>query len=185
MRPFLAALVMLCAAACIVPAPTAEGTPAAAPRRQPLPPAPPFQVKNGANLGGKIEIVSATVAPGRVMPGEAVKISMELKVLEDLSLDYLVFVHVEDVEGRVDRLNADHPPLGGARTTSTWKKGEVLRDEFQIYVPPTMPVRGLSVLVGFWDPKTDQRLILANPDAVRNDGQNRILLAQVPVATAQ
>ena len=70
------------------------------------------------------------------------------------------------VDGRVDRINADHPPAGGQYPTSKWKKGETVRDDFQIYVPPGMNVRGLNILMGFWDPKTDIRLPLKNLDAI-------------------
>jgi hypothetical protein len=59
--------------------------------------------------------------------------------------------------------------------------GETIRDEFTIDVPTGTQVRGLNVLIGFWDPKTDARLKLTNTDAVRHDGNNRILLAQIPI----
>jgi len=44
-----------------------------------------------------------------------------------------------------------------------------------------MNVRGLNLLMGFWDPKTDVRLPLKNVDQIRSDGQNRILVGQIPV----
>jgi hypothetical protein len=46
-----------------------------------------------------------------------------------------------------------------------------------------MQVRGLNLYVGFWDPKTDARLTLSNADKVRSDGNNRILIAQIPVGS--
>ncbi|QDF06704.1 hypothetical protein [Myxococcus xanthus] len=36
--------------------------------------------------------------------------------------------------------------------------------------------------LGLWAPKTDARLPLTHRDAVRNDGRDRILIAQVPEA---
>ncbi len=166
-------------AACIVPAPSSEKSP----QRQPsAAPAQPIEVRNGANFEDKVELVGATLAPGRVAPGEALRVTAFFRVLDALPDDYMIFVHVEDVDGRVDRLNADHSPVQGTYPTSKWKKGETVKDEFTIYVPPGMPVRGLNLLIGFWDPKTDARLKLKNTDAVRHDNNNRILLAQVPVA---
>ena len=166
-------------AACIVPAPSSEKTPE---RQKVLAPAQPIEVRNGANFEDKVELVGATLNPGRVAPGEALKVTAYFKVLDQMPDDYMIFVHVEDVDGRVDRLNADHAPMQGGYPTSKWKKGETVKDEFTIYVPPGMPVRGLNLLIGFWDPKTDARLKLKNVDAVRHDNNNRILLAQVPVA---
>lgn len=170
---------LLCCSACIIPAPSTESAPE---RQRPIQAnVPPLQLKNGANLGDKIEITGLVVQPGIATPGEPLKVSAFYKVLDDLQTDYLVFVHVEDADGRVERINADHPAAGGTVPTSKWKKGETIRDDFQVYVPPTMTVRGLNLLMGFWDPKTDARLPLKNGDVVRHDGQNRILIGQVPV----
>lgn len=178
MRSFLLSCVLFCSA-CIVPAPSSESAPEK--QRPVVANAPPLQLKSGANLGDKIEITGLIIQPGVASPGEAVKVSAFYKVLEDMDTDYLVFVHVEDADGKVERVNADHPAAGGTVPTSKWKKGETIRDDFQVYVPPTMNVRALNLLMGFWDPKTDARLPLKNVDAIRHDGQNRILVGQVPV----
>src|SRR5215212_3994990 len=102
-------VMMLAAAGCIVPAPTSEK----APERQKvaLAPATPIEVKNGANFEDKVELVGATLAPGRVAPGEALRVTAFFRVLDEIKDDYMIFVHVEDVDGKVDRLNADHAPV--------------------------------------------------------------------------
>ena len=165
--------------ACIIPAPSTESAPEK--QKTAVVNAAPLQIKSGANMGDKIEITGLVVSPGSASPGEAVRISGFYKVLDDITVDYNVFVHVEDVDGHVDRINADHPPSGGQYPTSKWKKGETVRDDFQIYIPPGMNVRGLNILMGFWDPKTDARLPLKNVDQIRNDGQNRVLIGSFPV----
>ncbi|MHB8879195.1 MAG: hypothetical protein ACYC8T_36310 [Myxococcaceae bacterium] len=169
-------------AGCIVEAPSGQkANPEKA--RAVVAQAPPATVQNGANLEGKIEIVGATLTPGRVMTGESVKVAVFFKVLDTIDQDLTVFVHADDADGRTDRVNADHKPAGGSYPTNQWKKGETVKDEFSLYVPPGMPVRGLNLYIGFWDPKTDARLKLMNPDAVRSDGNNRILVAQIPVGS--
>lgn len=165
---------------CIVPAPTSEKAPERA--KAVAAPAAPVEVRNGANFEDKVELSGAIVNPGRVAPGEALRVTAIFRVLDAIPDDYMIFVHIEDVDGKADRLNADHAPVSGTYPTSKWKKGETVRDEFTIYVPPGMPVRGLNILIGLWDPKTDARMKLKNVDAVRHDNNNRILLAQVPVA---
>jgi hypothetical protein len=102
-------------------------------------------------------------------------------VLKPLEEDYLVFVHVEDAEGRMERLNVDHKPAGGLYPTTQWKVGETVKDEFAFQLPSGASPRQLNIWLGLWDPRTDARLQLKNPDAVRNDGRSRILLVQVPV----
>lgn len=163
--------------ACIVEAPTKEGTQHQGPR---LPPAPPTDVKSGAIFGEAIELSHVTLSPSRGVTGEPVRVTLHFKSLKQLERDYFIFVHVEDVDGRVDRLNVDHPPR--AKPTSAWQPGETLQDVFDVPIPPGMQVRGLSLVVGFWDPKTDQRLPITNKDQVPNDGRDRLYLAKFPVA---
>jgi hypothetical protein len=143
--------------------------------------APPLQVTNGANLEDKVEIVGARLEPGRALPGETVKVTVWFKVLGEISQDYGVFVHLEDMEGRLERLNADHSPVGGTHPTSRWKKGETVVDTFQIYVPQGAPLRGLNVWLGLWHTGTDTRLKLRNPEKVRNDGRDRVMLVTLPI----
>ncbi|QRK04043.1 hypothetical protein JQX13_27590 [Archangium violaceum] len=142
---------------------------------------PPQSVRNGANFGERVELVGATVNPGRLAPGEAARVTAYFKVLKPLEEDYMIFVHVEDAEGRMERLNVDHKPAGGLYPTTQWKAGETVKDEFNIMLPPGASARQLNVWLGFWEPKTDERLQLKNPDAVRNDGRSRVLLLQLPV----
>jgi hypothetical protein len=174
---------------CIVEAPGApsaqrpgSGSAPADKSRPPGPAAGALQVKVGANLEDKVEILGATVQPAQLLPGEQGRVTAYYKVLAPIDQDYMVFVHVEDPEGHMERLNVDHQPGGGVRPTSQWTVGETIKDEFTIYVPPNSQVHGLNVWGGFWQPHTDARLRLKNVDQVKNDGNNRILFVQVPVA---
>ena len=175
MRSSLAALV-LALSACIVEAPTKEGVAPTAPK---LPPAPPAEVKSGANFGDAFELTSVILNPSRGVTGEPVRVTALFKVLNKIDVDYMIFVHVEDMDGRVDRLNVDHPPR--MKPTSQWQPGETVQDIFDIPILPGMPVRGLSLVLGFWDPKTDQRLPIINKEQVANDGRDRLFVAKFPV----
>jgi hypothetical protein len=166
--------------ACIVEAP--GGATEAERRQATVQQLPPLTLKSGANLGGKVEIAGATVQPGRVVPGEPARVTVFFKVLAPLDEDYLVFVHVEDMDGKLERQNVDHRPAGGLYPTTQWKVGETVKDEFTFVVPSGAATRGVAVWMGLWEPHADARLPLKNPEAVRNDGKDRILLAQVPVA---
>src|SRR4051794_27845774 len=103
-------LIPLLAVSCIVPAPSSEKTPE---RQKSAVAAPPVEVRSGANFEDKVELVGATVAPGRAAPGESVHVTAFFKVNDEIPADYTIFVHVEDVDGKVDRLNADHLPMQG------------------------------------------------------------------------
>ncbi|HXN40658.1 MAG TPA: hypothetical protein VN918_02630 [Myxococcaceae bacterium] len=164
--------------ACIVEAPSSEKGQA---RRTPGAQTPPLSVPVGANLGNRVELEKTTIQPGQISPGDQVKVTLSLKVLDGLEKDYVIFVHVEDPDGRMERMNVDHRPAGGNYPSSMWKKGETIKDEFHVYLPPGARPHALNLWVGFWDPVTDTRLPLENPQAVRNDGKNRVLIARIPV----
>lgn len=181
-RPSLPLLLVpaLLLSACIVEAP---GGASPNERRQAVvTQVPPLSVNSGANFEDKVELVGASVQPGRISAGDAVRVTAYFKVLKPLDEDYTVFVHVEDADGRMERLNADHRPAGGLYPTTQWKPGETVKDEFSVALPPGAQARAINLWTGFWEPKTDTRLQLKNPGAVRNDGRSRVLLAQVPVA---
>ncbi len=171
---------LLLGSACIVEAP--GGASPEERRAATVAQVPPLAVNNGANLGGKVLLVGATIQPGRISPGDQARVTLYFKVLQAMEEDYLVFVHVEDVDGRMERMNVDHKPAGGLYATSQWKPGETVKDEFPIYLPSGAAPRELNIWLGLWEPRTDTRLKLTNPEAVRNDGRDRILLARVPVA---
>ena len=183
--PFaLAASGVLLGGGCIVEAP--GGASPSARRAATVAKVPPVSVKSGATFEGKVEVVGASLEPGRAVPGEPVRVTMFFRVLAPLSEDYLVFVHVEDAAGRGERMNVDHKPAGGLYPTSQWRVGETVKDEFTF----TLPTGGatpasVNLLFGFWQPETDTRLKLSNPQAVRSDGRDRVLLAQLPVASAR
>jgi hypothetical protein len=176
-RAFVTAVVFaLSLAGCIIQAPTTEGTRATAPK---APPAPPAEVPSGADFAGLVQLTHVGINPSRVVAGDSVRVTLNFKVLEKIDRDYLIFVHVEDAEGRVDRLNVDHAPR--SKPTSAWQPGEVVRDEFEVPVPPGMQVKALNLVLGLWDPKTDQRMPLRNKDVVKNDGRDRVFVASIPV----
>jgi hypothetical protein len=109
-------------------------------------------------------------------------VSLLFRVLEPLGEAYTIFIHLEDGAGRAERRNVDHPPLGGARPTRSWKQGELLTDEFSFDPPPGV-ARLLNVWAGFWDPARDTRLPVQNVPAGRTDGANRILVGQLPAGS--
>lgn len=179
----LVPLMVLCfVGACIVPAPSGSAPGAQGPspaRKAAVAASPPMDIRNGANLGDKVLIDRVVAMPGRFLPGESVKMAVFFKALDEIPVDYTIFVHIEDAE-RGERVGqVDHAP---PKPTSEWKKDEIVRDEFAVYIPPNVNPKAVNVLLGLWDPRTDQRLILRNGDNVRSDGNNRILIAQIPLA---
>jgi hypothetical protein len=165
---------------CIVEAPGADGRTPTGSRASSAATAP-LLAQSGAIFGGKIELASAQFRPGVLQGGEPIQVTFTFNVLEDVTEDYVVFVHLEDPSGGMERVNFDHRPQAGKSPTSSWKKGMKVEDTFQIYVPPGGPTRAVVLLAGLWHPDRDERLKLTNPDKVRSDGAGRVLLAQLAV----
>ncbi len=171
----LTAVTLLLGSACIVEAPTKEGTQQQAPRP---PPAPPADIPVRAQFGDFAELTNVVLNPSRGVPGESVRVTANFTVKTTPDKDYGIFVHVEDVDGRAERFNVDHNPR---RPTSTWRPDEVVQDTFEIVIPPQMQVRGLSLFMGFWDPRGGNRVTITNKDAVPTDGRDRLNVARFPV----
>jgi hypothetical protein len=164
--------------ACIVEAPTSDkSAPAnqAAGARAQMKAVP---VKNGAVLGDLAELVGATFAPPSLTVGDSTRVVLVFRTIKPSTEDWQVFVHIEDAEGRGERLNADH----AFRTpTTTWAAGQVIQDEFGIILPQGWRSRAVNIFVGLWQPTTNARMKVRNPEAVRTDGNDRVLLVQLPV----
>ena len=161
--------------ACIVEAPTSEKSGAPQSRTQ----VNPVPVKNGAVLDDLAELVGATFAPPLVTPGDSTRVVLVFRAIKPATDDWQVFVHVEDAEGRGDRLNADH---AFRQPTSSWRPGQIVQDEFALTLPPGFKARAVNVYVGLWLPSNNARMKVRNPEVVRTDGNDRILLVQLPVA---
>jgi hypothetical protein len=161
--------------ACIVEAPSSSDK--ANPQQQ-RSQAKAVPVKNGAVLGDLAELVGATFAPPSVTPGDGTRVVLVFRAIKPTTDDWQVFVHIEDAEGRGERLNADHPLRV---PTSSWKAGELVQDEFLVTLPPGWKARAVYVFVGLWLPGSNARMKIRNPESVRTDGNDRILLAQLPV----
>jgi hypothetical protein len=163
--------------ACIVEAPTSSeksGQTGVSSRGQ----VKPVPVKNGAILGDLAELVGATFAPPSLSPGDGTRVVLVFRVIKPSTEDWQVFVHVEDAEGRGERLNADH----AFKTPPTlWKAGEVIQDEFAVTLPSGWRSRAVNVFVGLWLPTSNARMKVRNAETLRTDGNDRVLLVQLPV----
>jgi hypothetical protein len=79
---------------------------------------------------------------------------------QTLPTDYTVFAQLLDLENNL-AANFDSPPLAGAYPTSTWLPGQIIVD------PRAIPLRGVpageyQLIVGLYNPATQQRLLTAN-----------------------
>jgi hypothetical protein len=171
-------LCLLLLAGCIVEAPGGDKQSPGASATAARPGVRPAGVRSGANFDGKVELLAASFNPPVLTPGDVSEVKLYFRVLQPLPDDWQIFVHAEDPESKVSRTNFDHSPK---RPTSSWRPGETIEDTFAIGIPAGSTQRALDLWVGFWLPRTDGRLPLKNPEAVRTDNTGRVLLSRLLV----
>lgn len=71
--------------------------------------------------------------------------------------DVTIFVHLLDKDETVVA-GHDSPPCDGTCPASTWRPGEVIRDEYRLNVPADLPPGEYLIEVGMYNPQTLERL---------------------------
>lgn len=144
--------------------------------------APPAAIKFpvDATLDGKLVYLGMDVDAESITPGKAFTLTHYWKVLEPVSEQWKVFVHLEAPGTKANHLNADHVPVGGKYPISVWKKGDVIRDIHRASLPASWKSPMVEIYTGLW--KGDVRMkVTAGP----HDSENRIVCAKIPVAAVK
>ncbi|MEE8162502.1 MAG: glycosyltransferase family 39 protein [Anaerolineae bacterium] len=130
--------------------------------------------RHRANFADKIQLLGYDLDSFRAEPGQTLHLALYWEALREMDRDYLVFTHLlsddEHIYGQHDKIAASD-----AYPTSHWEKGTIIRDRYEILVPPDTPPGSYTIEVGLYS--TDQgmeRLSLKS-------GGDRVLLAQVEV----
>ncbi len=106
--------------------------------------------------------------------GESMKLTTYFRVLNKVSGDQKLFIHV-DFPG--NRILADHDPVGGEFPTSQWLPGDIVKDEYDIPIERYSSVGKYSLNFGFF--RGDNRMKVEPRTA--HDGQNRVTIGHIEV----
>jgi hypothetical protein len=118
----------------------------------------------GLRFGSTISLIEHRLDGNLYRPGDDVRGYLLFGGLEPMSRDYTVFVHLDGPLGLV--ANDDSQPGRGVYPTSFWRRGDLVRHEFQLRIPPDAPPGAYVVRAGWYDLATGQRLATPNGDAV-------------------
>jgi 4-amino-4-deoxy-L-arabinose transferase-like glycosyltransferase len=125
---------------------------------------PISQTLNVAFDGG-ITLLDATLAPRELTSNGTVFVTLRWRAASAIPQDYNVFVHVLSPDGKVVA-QADGTPVGGARSTTTWRVNEIITDQYALALPDL--INGTYVLqTGLYDWRSGNRLSSTFGDAVR------------------
>ena len=101
-----------------------------------------------ANFGGLITLLACEVNAGTHGPA----LTLYWQAQKKLHIDYTVFVHLLD-EAEAIIAQGDSPPVAGHYPTSSWKPGEIVRDEHPLDLGEGWEERGLRFRVGLYRPE--------------------------------
>jgi 4-amino-4-deoxy-L-arabinose transferase-like glycosyltransferase len=107
------------------------------------------------------------------------EVTLYWQATEPVALDYTVFVHLLDAEGR-QVAQADSPPQSGQYPTSWWGAGEVVADRHRLpsETIENLPPGAYTLSVGLYNLDTGERLPVRAADGTQGD---QILLGPVHV----
>jgi 4-amino-4-deoxy-L-arabinose transferase-like glycosyltransferase len=108
---------------------------------------------SGATLGAGAVVLDGYRHPGMVQAGKTLPLALFWRATLPLPLDYTVYVHLVDAAGS-KVAQRDVPPLEGRRPTSTWKPGDLVRDDQDLFVPETVVPGTYRLLAGMYDAAT-------------------------------
>jgi hypothetical protein len=120
---------------------------------------PQVQFPVGIDLGGKVHLIGFNLPQAQVAPGRPFPLTLYWRALSQMDTSYTVFVHAVGPDG-VIRGQWDSVPGAGALPTTGWLEGEVIQDEYLIPMEEDAPAWQYTLLVGLYDPATNQRLLL-------------------------
>jgi hypothetical protein len=141
-----------------------------------LPPMRPLKV----SFDVRIELQGYSLDEGPLRPTDTVHVSLSWQSLQQMDMDYTVFVHLIDEQERV-WAQRDSQPAGGSRPTSSWEPGHEISDNHGLVLPLDIPAGEYQIELGLYDAATGQRLpILTEQGDVVED---RVLVGPVVVVT--
>lgn len=111
----------------------------------------------GIRLTGSKEITDKRVA---LPPGVDLDVTLLWKAINDIDVDYSVFLHLLDASGKRWE-QKDAKPRAGFGLTSQWVKGHPMEDHYLIHLPESLPLGVYRLDIGVYNVRTMERLPIA------------------------
>ena len=128
-----------------------------------------------AELGGKVCLLGYNIESG-FQPGDNIHLTLFWQAFEEMDERYTVFTHLIDREGHIWG-QKDNEPADGFYPTIAWRKGEIVRDQYDLTIPLDVPPGEYQIEVGMYVAGTGERLPILNVDGQVEE--NRVLLGTV------
>ncbi|MCL4458385.1 MAG: glycosyltransferase family 39 protein [Chloroflexi bacterium] len=121
--------------------------------------------KTEANFDNKITLLGYYLGRKAFRAGEMLSLTLYWQARTTITDNYTVFVHLLDERERVVA-QVDAEPREGLYPTSIWEKGEIINDEYSLFIDPATPPGKYTLEIGLYLYPTLQRL------SIRDDQGN-------------
>jgi uncharacterized membrane protein len=143
--------------------------------------APQIQTPLEARLGDSVAFLGYDQSSTAVRPGETIYLTLYWQALREMDVSYTVFTHLLDSEERIWGQMDSIPARGQAPTTS-WAKGEIITDEYEIAMDPEVAAGVHVIEIGMYDPSSGQRLSVYDLQGERQGDRIPLVATLVLVA---
>ena len=130
-----------------------------------------------AELGGKVRLLGYNIESS-FRPGDGIHLTLFWQALEEMDEGYTVFTHLIDGGGHIWG-QKDNEPADGFYPTTEWRKGDIVRDQYDLTIPLDAPLGEYQIEVGMYVAGTGERLPVIGPQT--GQGADRVLTEGIKV----
>jgi len=127
------------------------------------------------NVGNVISLLGSSASTGRAQPGATVGLTLWWHALAGMEKDYTAFIHVVDQDGTL-WAQEDRLLLSAESPTSNWAVGDIVRETYELTLPPDSPPGDYVIMAGVYYWETGERLPVWDEEGQR--APNDIVLLQ-------
>ena len=139
---------------------------------------PDIQHPVEATLGEAVRFLGYDLGSTEVKPGDALQLTLYWQALEEMEASYTVFTHLLDADNQIWG-QRDSVPCRGEAPTTSWVKGEIITDEYDIVVDPEAPAGEYVIEIGMYDAGAGKRAPVVSDNQAPE--QDRVLLGAIHV----
>ncbi len=126
------------------------------------------EISSRATWGDQIQLLGYTLQPNTVREGKnVITVTLFWQAIRPLKQDYSFFLHWRD-DDKTSLAQVDFRPYGGLLPTTSWLAGEIVRETHTLEVPMPESGKTYRLVVGIYDAKTMERLLLQNDRSKEN-----------------
>lgn len=143
----------------------------------------PLRMANGipnllnTNFANQLALVGYELDSTSVIPGDSIHLTLYWQALTDIKANYTVFTHVLGKDER-KLAQVDSWPQNGQSPTSTWHKGQIVKDSYELQITKDALPEVAELEIGLYDSEVKRLPILGEGGFVQD---TRLVLSKVRI----